>query len=188
MERRLSLEERLKKALRDYLPLVLIAGAIILLDQYTKNLIRENLSFQETWMPWVWLAPYARIVHWYNTGVAFGMFQNGNLVFSVLSGIVSIAILVVYRRIPRNEWILRIATMMMLGGAIGNLIDRLTVGHVTDFISIGSFAVFNVADMSITCGVAVLILGVWLQERRERKNQSGSDAPTSSQNGEEKSL
>ncbi len=170
----------MKKALRDYLPLLLIAGAIILLDQYTKSIIRANLALQETWMPWAWLAPYARIVHWYNTGVAFGMFQNGNLIFSILAAIVSVAILVIYPRIPREDRILRIATAMMLGGAVGNLIDRLTVGHVTDFISVGTFAVFNIADMSITCGVGVLILGVWLQERRERRqaNEKDGAAPT----------
>ncbi|MEM5776327.1 MAG: signal peptidase II, partial [Anaerolineaceae bacterium] len=130
----------MKKFLRDYIPLLLAAGSIILLDQFTKSIVRQNLALQETWVPWAWLAPYARIVHWYNTGVAFGMFQDGNLIFSILAIIVSAAILVVYPRIPRSEKILRIATMMMLAGAIGNLIDRLTLGHVTDFISVGSFA------------------------------------------------
>lgn len=174
----------MKKFLRDYIPLLLVAGSIILLDQFTKSIVRQNLALQETWMPWAWLAPYARIVHWYNTGVAFGMFQDGNLIFSILAIIVSGAILVVYPRIPRSEKILRIATMMMLAGAIGNLIDRLTLGHVTDFISVGSFAVFNVADMSITSGVAVLILGVWLQERRDRKNAASDQTPPTNHDGE----
>lgn len=177
----------MKKFLRDYIPLLLVSGLIVLLDQFTKSIVRQNLALQETWMPWTWLAPYARIVHWYNTGVAFGMFKNGNLIFSILATIVSVAILVVYPRIPRNEKILRIATMMMLAGAVGNLIDRLTVGHVTDFISVGSFAVFNVADMSITCGVAVLILGVWLQERRDR-NKKDENEPKPSEDGGEKTL
>lgn len=175
----------MKKYLRDYIPLLLVAGLIILLDQYTKYLVRENLALQETWVPWPWLAPYARIVHWYNTGVAFGMFQNGNLIFTILAVIVSIAILVVYPRIPREEKVIRITTMMMLAGAVGNLIDRLTIGHVTDFISIGSFAVFNIADMSITCGVAILILTVWLQERRDRRT-SGNATPIAPPEGEEK--
>ena len=175
----------MKKYLRDYIPLFLVAGLIILLDQYTKSIVRENLALQETWVPWPWLAPYARIVHWYNTGVAFGMFQDGNLIFSILAFIVSIAILVVYPRIPREEKVIRITTMMMLAGAVGNLIDRLMVGHVTDFISIGSFAVFNVADMSITVGVAILILTVWLQERRERR-KAGEALPAASVEGEEK--
>jgi signal peptidase II len=63
---------------------------------------------------------------------------------------------------------MRLAMGLQMGGAIGNLIDRVVVGHVTDFISVGTFAVFNVADASISVGVAVLILGVWLQERRQK--------------------
>ena len=58
---------------------------------------------------------------------------------------------------------------MQLGGAVGNLIDRLTIGHVTDFVSVGTFAVFNIADSAIVVGVGVLILGVLLQEIKERK-------------------
>ena len=58
---------------------------------------------------------------------------------------------------------------MQLGGAVGNLIDRLTQGTVTDFISLGTFAVFNVADASISVGTTVLILAVWLSERKQKK-------------------
>jgi signal peptidase II len=63
-----------------------------------------------------------------------------------------------------------IALSMQLGGAVGNLIDRLTIGHVTDFISVGNFAVFNVADASVTIGVGIMILGLWVQENKQRKN------------------
>ena len=58
-----------------------------------------------------------------------------------------------------------------LGGALGNLIDRLTVGHVTDFVSVGTFPVFNVADASISVGCVVLLLGVWWQERAAKKEK-----------------
>jgi signal peptidase II len=58
---------------------------------------------------------------------------------------------------------------MQLGGAVGNLIDRLTIGYVVDFVSVGQFPVFNVADSSITVGVAILLVGMWLQERQEKK-------------------
>jgi signal peptidase II len=58
---------------------------------------------------------------------------------------------------------------LQLGGAAGNLIDRLLVGRVTDFISIGTFPLFNIADSSISVGVAVLLLGVWVKERNEKK-------------------
>ena len=59
-----------------------------------------------------------------------------------------------------------------MGGAIGNLIDRLTIGHVTDFVSLHRFAVFNVADASISIGTALLVLGLWQNERKEKAKQS----------------
>jgi signal peptidase II len=67
---------------------------------------------------------------------------------------------------------------MQLGGAIGNLIDRLRIGHVTDFISVGTFPVFNVADASITVGCAVLLVGVWLNERAQKKKVADMEVTT----------
>jgi signal peptidase II len=64
-----------------------------------------------------------------------------------------------------------LALGLQLGGALGNWIDRMTVGYVVDFISVGNFPVFNVADSCITIGVGVLLLGVILQERQERKQK-----------------
>ena len=160
----------LKNKLKPYGLLVLVAGVIIALDQITKAIVINNIQMGGTWMPLEWLAPYARIVHWYNTGVAFGMFQNGNTIFSVLAIIVSIAIIWYFPQVPKEDWPLRLAMCLQLGGAMGNLIDRLVIGHVTDFISVGDFPVFNVADSAITIGVAVLVIGVWLQERREKQN------------------
>jgi len=159
----------LRKFIRDYFILALVSGTIIALDQWTKWLIRQNLAVGEAWMPLEWLAPYARIVHWYNRGVAFGLFQGGGEWFAILAIIIAVGIIYYYPRVPAEDWTLRAAMGLQLGGAVGNLIDRLTIGHVTDFISVGSFPVFNIADSSITIGVVVLILGVWLQERREKQ-------------------
>ena len=157
----------MKRYLRDYLVLFSIVGLILLLDQYTKALVRENIGLSEVWAPWPWLLPYARIVNWYNTGVAFGMFQGMGSVFSIVAVIVSIAIIYYFPRVSPKDWTLRLAMALQMAGALGNLIDRIIQGHVTDFISIGNFAVFNVADASITTGVIVLLLGVYLQERRK---------------------
>lgn len=166
----------MKKYFWDYAILIGVAALIVALDQWTKYLVRTLIPFGQSWSPWDWLAPYARLVHWQNTGAAFGMFQGFGLVFTILAFIVSIAILYYYPRVPRNEWALRVAMVMMLGGAVGNLIDRLTIGTVTDFISVGTFAVFNVADASISVGTAILIVAVWLSERKERKlAQSGQE-------------
>ena len=159
----------MKKHLESYAFLLTIAGLVISLDQWTKCLVRSNLAIQESWSPWEWLAPYARIVHWKNTGAAFGMFQDMNLVFAALAVVVTLAIMIFFPRVAQHEWPLRLALSMQMGGAVGNLIDRLTYGYVTDFVSLGTFAVFNVADASISVGVAVLVVGVWLSEMKLRR-------------------
>jgi len=163
---------------RDYAVLVGLAAIIVALDQWSKWLVRTNLPFQSTWLPagMEWLTPYARIVNWSNSGAAFGTFQNGNTVFSILAVIVIIAILYYYPRVEANDWTLRLAMGLQLGGAAGNLVDRLILHRVTDFIAIGSFPVFNVADASISVGVAVLLLGVWLKERSEKRQLARKDA------------
>ena len=161
----------MKQKVKDYLILAGVAGIVIALDQWTKWLVRENIEFGAQWLPesLVWLSPYARIVHWYNSGAAFGMFQNGNLVFTILAFIVIGAIIYYYPQVEAEDWTLKLAMGLQLAGAAGNLIDRLLVGKVTDFISIGVFPVFNVADSSITVGVIVLLLGVWVKEQKEKK-------------------
>ena len=161
-----------KSILVDIFYLLIVAGLIVLLDYYTKNLVRQSLSLGETWMPLEWLAPYVRIVHWQNSGAAFGMFQSGGLIFTGLAIVVSIFILFYFPQVPKDEWALRLAMGMQLGGALGNLLDRLLHdGYVTDFISVGNFPVFNVADSSISVGVCVLILGVWMSERKLKKER-----------------
>jgi signal peptidase II len=163
------LEVFLKAFFRKYRWLFLISSIIVILDQVTKVLVRSNLALGEYWVPWEWLAPYARIIHWSNTGVAFGMFQGNNLFFACLAALVAIAIVYYYPSIPEEDRVLRFALAMQLGGAVGNLIDRVVVKEVTDFVSVGDFAVFNVADSCITLGVGVLLLGVYFEDRRERR-------------------
>jgi len=169
MNRLCILEDGLKRNILDYFYLAVFAGLIVTVDQVTKSLVRTRLPVQGVWSPWPWLTPYARIVHWYNSGVAFGMFQGMNGVFVVLAILVSVAILYYFPRVPRKDWALRLAMGMQLAGAVGNLIDRIKFGNVTDFISVGNFAVFNVADASISVGVAILILVVWIQDMKKKK-------------------
>ncbi|MGE5124108.1 MAG: signal peptidase II [Acidobacteriaceae bacterium] len=168
----------MKKYIRDYAYLITIAAVIVIIDQWTKHLVQSLIPFGGSWSPWPWLAPYARIVHWSNTGAAFGMFQNMGLVFTILAFIVAIAILYYFPRVPRSEWAIRLAMVMQLGGAVGNLIDRLTQGTVTDFVSVGTFAVFNVADASISVGTAILILAVWMSERKQKKTAEVKESQT----------
>ena len=162
----MSLESKIK----DYALLFGVAGVSVAFDQWTKWWVRENIAFGGEWLPdWLtWLSPYARLVHWYNSGAAFGMFQNGNLVFTILAFIVIGAIIYYFPHAEPDDWTLKLAMGLQVGGAMGNLIDRLLMGKVTDFISVGAFPVFNIADASISVGVAILLLGIWLKEREEK--------------------
>lgn len=170
----------MKKRIGDYLYLFGFAGLIVALDQWTKSIVRQRLAFGSTWAPWDWLVPFARFVHWQNTGAAFGIGQNLSLVFILLTVVVVVLIIYYYPSIPRQEWPLRVALILQLGGAVGNLIDRLTqAGSVTDFISVGRFPVFNVADASISIGVAVLMVGMWIQERKAESASDESEAQAS---------
>lgn len=174
----------MKRVFETYGLLIVVAGALIALDQWTKSLVRTNLPLSASWLPesLEWLSPYARIVHWQNTGAAFGMFQNGSMIFAAFAFVVIGAIIYYFPQIEKHDWTLRLAMSMQLAGASGNLIDRLLRdGRVTDFISVGTFPVFNVADASISVGTAILLLGVYLQERAAKKeaaNQGGSSKPS----------
>ena len=147
----------------------LVVSAIVALDQFTKYLVIANLGLHESWAPIPALAKWLRFYHITNTGAAFGLFQDGKLFFVVVAIIVSVAILLYYRTLPGGQWLVRLSLGMQLGGALGNLIDRLLrQGRVVDFISVPYWPVFNVADSSITVGVLVLVLMMVREEWAER--------------------
>ncbi len=170
----------MKKQIRNYLFLIVIAGLIIFLDQWSKDWVRETLAMGETYCVIDSICEEARFVHWYNTGVAFGLFQGNGDLFKITSSIIVLVIIAFYSQIPDEEWILRLALAFEVGGAIGNLVDRFAIGHVTDFIAVGNFAVFNLADASINIGIAFMLLSLlldYLKEQREKQNpQTTSDA------------
>jgi signal peptidase II len=156
---------------RDYITLLGIAGLVVALDQWTKYLVRVSLAVGEQWNPIDSLAPYVRIINWNNTGAAFGMLPSAGIFFTVVAILVSIAIIYYFPRVPREEHLLRLALALQLGGALGNLIDRLLQGPVTDFISVARFPVFNVADASISLGVLLMIIAM-IQDSRKRQAQT----------------
>ena len=162
----------------DYLITFLIAGVLVSLDQWTKVWVRTNVPLGGDWLPagLNWLMPYARVRYWYNSGAAFGIFQQGNTIFKILAIIVAGVILYYLPRTSRKDWWLRLALALQFTGAVGNLADRIQFGHVTDFISVGTFAIFNIADASISVGVAILILGVWITERNDKRRQAAQAA------------
>jgi len=130
------------------------AAAVLALDQITKHLVRATLErgegFPESWP--------VRFVHVTNTGAAFGILQEQNA-FLVITTVIGVgAILLYYWYPPFEHAAMTAAVGMILGGAIGNLSDRLRLGEVTDFIDFPHYPAFNVADSSIVVGAAVLVI------------------------------
>ena len=140
---------------------LILAGAVLALDQLTKAWVREALPFGASWAPWADRIPWLRIVHWSNRGAAFGMFQEGGALFAALAVIVVVLVLAYLPKMAQDPWLMRLGVALILGGALGNLVDRLTQGVVTDFIAVGQFPVFNLADASITLGALALFLAGW---------------------------
>lgn len=142
----------------------LVAGIVLALDQVTKHTIATGIAAgqEKKFLPGV------NLVHVRNTGVAFSIFSSGGTLVLVFT-LVALALLLVYFALhPERPW-LWIPTGMLVGGAVGNLIDRIANGAVTDFIKLPHWPAFNVADMSITFGVLVLL---WVLEgpRQRRTN------------------
>lgn len=132
----------------------LIAAAVVALDQLTKHLIRAALDPHEAWPDAGWML---NIVNVSNSGAAFGILQ-GQTTFLIVTSLIGVAAIVFYYLFPPLEHgLLRIALGLQLGGAAGNLIDRVRFGEVTDFINFDFFPAFNVADASISIGVATIL-------------------------------
>lgn len=141
----------------------------IFIDQVTKQLVVKHLAWFEV-MP---LMPHLNFTYMRNTGAAFSMFHNAPAWVFVLLGVaVSLGILMWLRRNPSGQTLVAAALALILGGALGNVIDRATRGYVVDFIDfyVGNwhFAAFNVADSAITLGAALLILDMLRDARRAR--------------------
>ena len=149
--------------------LLLIAGFIIFIDQYSKNIVESTLELYTYWAPFPEFENIFRISHISNTGVAFGLFQNGNTIFTILALVVSLGIIIYNARLGGGHKLLRLALGLQMGGALGNMIDRIRLGYVTDFVDIGPWPVWNIADLSIVTGTILLVLILFNEERQEKK-------------------
>ena len=130
-----------------------LAAAIIGLDQATKALVRANVDRGSRDA----IFPGVELVNGRNTGVAFGLFEGGGAIIAIVTA-VAIAALVIFFVLNRARPGVWVPTGMLLGGAIGNLIDRLVRDDgVTDFIKLPLWPAFNVADIAITFGVLALV-------------------------------
>ena len=165
------------RRLRRDLPFFLVAAGVLVLDQLTKSIVRNNLALGESWPSESWLV---KITHVTNSGAAFGILQ-GQGAFLTITAFVAIGAIAFYYAFPPLEHgLLRIALGLQLGGAFGNLIDRLRFGEVTDMFHFPHYPAFNVADSSIVVGLvaigAFLVLGPSLLGRgREPEPEADAD-------------
>ncbi|MGQ0618569.1 MAG: signal peptidase II [Panacagrimonas sp.] len=153
-----------------------LAAATILADQITKQLVVRSMEQFES----IPVGSLFNLVHMQNRGAAFSMLSQMPPVFFVLLAVgVSIGILIWLRRNPSGQRCVAAGLSLILGGALGNVIDRVRLGHVTDFIDfhVGDwhFAAFNVADSAITVGAGLLILDMLLEWRQGRVAPQGTN-------------
>ena len=134
------------------------AFIIVILDQFSKFLIKKNFQINES-IPII--KNIFNLTYITNTGSAFGLFKGYNIFFILFSAIVIIVIFYFLKKIKKDETKIQFAVSLLLGGTIGNLIDRLLYGSVIDFIDFRIWPVFNLADSSVTIGVVLLIVLLW---------------------------
>ncbi len=169
------------KLSRDTWVLPAVAALVLLLDRVSKHMVATRLAVGQSWDVAPWLTPILRITHVTNTGAAFGLFPNWGGFFVIIGVVVITAILFYQQHVSTGQWLVRAALGLQLGGACGNLFDRLTQGAVVDFIDLNfwplrQWPVSNIADVSIVTGTCLLVFLMWWAERRESDQQAIVDS------------
>ncbi|MCD6526014.1 MAG: signal peptidase II [Desulfuromonas sp.] len=156
--------------------LLLIVVAIVLpVDQITKLYIDRTMELYQSWTV---IEHFFNISYVHNNGAAFGILADSAVRIPLLSGVAIIACLVILwimGRLPKSAQFQRLGLSLVFSGAAGNLIDRLRLGAVIDFIDVHWYQhhwpAFNIADSAITIGVGLLLLDLWVEERKRLKQR-----------------
>ena len=146
-----------------------VAVLVLVLDRVTKIAVETGLAVGSSIDV---VGEWIRITHVTNSGAAFGLLPERTTLLSILSVLAVVAIVYYYRRLAADSRLVAATLGMQLGGAFGNLIDRIGQGYVVDFVDVGipnglRFWSFNVADSSIVVGIITVTALLWLQERRQ---------------------
>jgi signal peptidase II len=168
------------------LPTILGLAAVIFgLDQLTKYLVLRYIPLEGAWSYLPGLSRLFRITFIKNTGAAFGMFPQMGTVLMAIAVIVIVAIIFFHHNLPVENILVRACLGLQLGGAMGNLMDRIVHGYVVDFVDIGFWPIFNVADSAIVIGVSILAYFLWQEENEptEPITASGEKEPEAAQKG-----
>jgi len=152
-----------------------VAAIIFSLDQLTKFLVMNNISPGATWAPIPGLERLVLIRYTTNPGAALGLFRGSGNIFMVIAFLVAVAIIYYAMTSPSIPWLMRISLRLMLGGALGNGWDRVQHGAVTDFVDVGFWAIFNIADVAIITGTVLLAYWVWQEDLKEQQAQKAQE-------------
>lgn len=140
---------------------IALTALIILLDHITKYLVKTMILLGASYTI---IPDILYLTHTTNTGASFSLFTSYSFFLGMIAGAVIAVIIVFYKKIPNNY---RIPAAFILGGTIGNFIDRIIFGRVTDFIDFQIWPVFNLADSAITIAAILLIIIVWKEEKNK---------------------
>lgn len=154
-----------------------LSVCVILLDQITKAMVISALNLYER----IELLPVLDLTRLHNTGAAFSMLAQATgwqrWFFIALGLVISVVLMIWLRRLRSGEMLLAVGLSLVLGGALGNVIDRVWLGHVVDFIHVhwhdAYFPAFNVADSAITIGAGCLLLDAFLEGGKKPKAEGG---------------
>lgn len=147
----------------------LVGIITVVLDQVTKYIVQTNM---QEWQSIPLIQDVFHLTYVLNPGAAFSMLPNKTGFLILIAVLVVVGIVFFNRQLPSDKHLMRVALGLQVGGALGNLIDRLRFAHVVDFFDFRVFPVFNIADIAISVGVGLLILEIILQEIKHKAEVS----------------
>jgi signal peptidase II len=154
-------ERRFGAGWSQWLSLAAVALAAIAADQLTKAIVSSQLALDDS----VHVVGPFSIHHVQNSGIAFGLFASATSLVILLTGIAVAWMLYFFSRSGARHPVLPVALGLVIGGSVSNLVDRVRLGHVTDFLDVRFWPAFNLADSFITVGVAILLLALMAADR-----------------------
>lgn len=152
-----------------------LAALVILLDQISKWFVVKNMQLGEEITI---IEPYLSFLSHRNRGAAWGMLEGQMWLFYIVTAVVVVGIIYYFHKEAKGHKLFSISLMLLLGGAIGNFIDRLVSGEVVDFISVlipvinYDFPIFNIADAALSIGVVTLIIHIIIDEKKNKEKVS----------------
>jgi len=158
-------ERKLSAGRRQWLGLSAVVAAAVLGDQVTKAIVTSRLGMDES----VHVIGAFTIRRVQNSGIAFGLFSSATVIVTLATAFAVGWMLIFFARSGARHPVLPAALGLLIGGSVSNLVDRIRLGHVTDFLSFGWWPAFNLADSFIVIGVAILLVALVVADRRPKR-------------------